>query len=106
MEYITVKKLQKQYGLPWRVAERIISEQTRETYFRHWLPASCWLAALLLPALLQFAHRWERVVVHVACLVLIVAGIVSVRFLKHGTIVASAREQAAKPVPDAEQSEV
>lgn len=95
MEYVTVKKLQRQYGLSWQAAESIIIEQTRGAYFRHWLPVSCWFAAFLLPALLPFRHRWELVVVRVACLLMMVAGFVSVRFLKRDAIVASARTHAA-----------
>ena len=69
MDYITIKKLQRRFGLPWMVCEQIIREQTG--LIRHrwnglgallggmYLVGMLWslgIFGLLLPVL---SHRWE-----------------------------------------------
>jgi len=104
MEYITIKKLQRKFGLPWMVSEQIIREQTG-LLRNQWNGLGALLGGMYLGGMLWslgafgwllpgLSHRWELLLRLPGIVLLFFSRIVLPRLLAGSAILAAARARA------------
>jgi len=105
MEYITIKTLQRKFGLPWMACEQIIREQVRLVSKRRLqgaLIGGLFLAGLIWAMLgadwlMPSVHGWRRVAVELAGLVLaFFARLMLPRLLAGEAILAAAQAHSSQ----------
>jgi len=109
MQYITIKTLQRKFGLPWMVSEQIIREQT-SLIRNQWNGLGALLGGMYLGGMLWglgafgwllpgLSHRWELLLRLPGMVMLFFSRFVLPRLLAGSAILAAARACVSQQQP-------